>query len=291
LFRSTLLGRRIKKVAGYLSAHALSVSKYVFAEMEYRPQGWYAIKGWNDQSVADAQESHWPVLLANLQGPGPLGVAHFPWHTTREDRADHNVMMSYGYVLALAARKKERLSMLDWGGGVGHYCLYNKALLPEVEIEYHCYDVPNLCRVGKRLLPGIDITDNESDLLARHYELVVSSSSLHYFEDWRREVRKLAAVTREFLYVSRLQTVTQSSSFVVAHRVHHDGYEEFLSWCINIREFVDCVEECGLELTREFVYYSKSTIRRAPEKADCRGFLFRRRAGAASVSDSGGQGT
>jgi len=86
------LGRTLKKVAGHLSAPFVDIVKYVFAEMVYVPRGWHVIKGWNDQSVADAQESHWPTLVKNLQGRGPPGVAHFPWHTTREDRADHNVM-------------------------------------------------------------------------------------------------------------------------------------------------------------------------------------------------------
>jgi putative methyltransferase (TIGR04325 family) len=276
LFRSTLLGRSLKKVAGYLSAPILGIVKYVFAEMEYVPQGWHVIKGWHDQSVAEAQEQHWPTLVQNLQGPGPLGVAHFPWHKTREDRADHNVMMTYGYVLALAARRKEFLSILDWGGGVGHYYLYSTTLLPEVGLQYHCYDVPNLCRLGRKLLPEIHLSANEGDFLGRQYDLVISSSSLHYFQDWRQEVRKLAAVTHEFLYVSRLQTVTRAASFVAAHKIYHTGYGEFLSWCINRQEFLSCVEECGLDLVREFVYYNKWTIRGAPENGDCRGFLFRR---------------
>ncbi len=277
LFRSTLLGRSLKKVAGYLSAPILRIVKYVFAEMEYVPQGWHVIKGWHDQSLAEAQEQHWPTLVQNLQGPGPLGVAHFPWHKTREDRADHNVMMTYGYVLALAARRKEFLSILDWGGGIGHYYLYSTTLLPEVEFQYHCYDVPNLCRLGRKLLPQIHLSDNEGDFLGRQYDLVISSSSLHYFQDWRQEARKLAAVTHEFLYVARLRTVTRAASFVVAHKIYHTGYGEFLSWCINRQEFLSCVEECGLDLVREFVYYNKWTIRGAPENGDCRGFLFRRR--------------
>jgi putative methyltransferase (TIGR04325 family) len=127
------------------------------------------------------------------------------------------------------------------------------------------------------------MSDNEGDFLGRQYDLVISSSSLHYFQDWRQEVRKLAAVTHEFLYVSRLQTVSRAASFVAAHKIYHTGYGEFLSWCINRQEFLSCVEECGLDLVREFVYYNKSTIRGAPENGDCRGFLFRRR----SISGGG----
>jgi putative methyltransferase (TIGR04325 family) len=258
---------------------AQAIIKYQLAELHYEPRGWRPTQAWNDHSVTAAQEQHFPTLVRNLQGPEPLGVAHFPWHKSREDRADHNVMMSYGYVLALAARKRDGLSILDWGGGIGHYYLYSKALLPEVALQFHCFDVPNLCDLGRRLLPDIQLSDNEADFLHRQYDLVISSSALHYFEDWRREVAKVAGVTREYLYVARLQVVKQTPSFVVAHKIHHTGYGEFLSWFINRAEFIACVEQCGFELVREFLYYNVSTIRGAPENGDCRGFLFRRAAG------------
>jgi putative methyltransferase (TIGR04325 family) len=276
LFRSTLIGTGIRKAGVYLSTRALAGLKYVFAEMKYVPGGWYSIAGWNDPDVASAQEKHWPTLVANLRGPGPLGVAHFPWHQTREDRADHNVMMSYGYILALAAHNKEVLSILDWGGGAGHYYLYSKALLPEVSIDYHCYDVPSLSELGHRLLPRIHIGHDEKAFLNRQYDLVISSSSLHYFESWRDELRKLAAAATTYLYVARLQTVLRSPSFVAAHKPYHSGYREFPSWFINQEEFVNCARDCGFDLLREFVYYGKSIIRGAPERGDCRGYLLRR---------------
>src|ERR1700716_4262172 len=131
-YRPGLVNRRIRKVAEYLYPFVSDIADYACSEFEYVPHGWYAVSGWNDQSIADAQEKHWPTLVHNLEGPGPLGVSHLPLHTTRENRADHNTMMSYGYVLALAARSKDRIAILDWVGGVGHYYLYTKALLPEV---------------------------------------------------------------------------------------------------------------------------------------------------------------
>jgi len=264
-----------------MPSFVVNAAEYIGSEMEYLPQGWdvnRGIKGWNEQSVADAQEKHWPTLVHNLQGSGPLGVSHLPWRKGREDRDTHNVMMSYGYVLARVAGNRQRLSMLDWGGGAGHYCLYNKVLLPEVAIEYHCYDVPSLCQLGRQLVPEARYHDDEKDLLGNRFDLVVSSSSLHYFEHWRAVIRSLAAMTGEFLYVARLQTVSRAGSFVVLHSPLRDGYTQFLSWCLNREEFITCVESLGLELMREFVFTEKWRIRGAPERAETRGFLFRQRA-------------
>src|SRR5437763_17210026 len=112
-FVSRLARYGLRTVAGYVRPFVADIRDYLASEMEYVPEGWYATDsntgGWRDPGVADAQEKHWPTLTRNLQGPGPLGVAHFPWSVTREDRIYHNAMMSYGYVLARAARKKDRL--------------------------------------------------------------------------------------------------------------------------------------------------------------------------------------
>ncbi len=251
---------------------------YLGSEMEYvdatRFRGSAAL-AWNHKKIAQSQEKHWPTLVRNLQGPGPLGVAHFPWSHTREDRTHHNAMMSYGYVLARASRNKTMMSILDWGGGAGHYYLYSKALLPEVAFDYHCVDVPMLCEVGRKLLP--EIRFHEWAVEGLTCDLVISSSSLHYAEDWRGTARKIAASTREFLYLARVQTVFRSSSFVALHRPRRAGYPRFFSWCLNRQEVIDHLQESNLELLREFVYAGNWHVRGAPEKVETRGFLFRRK--------------
>jgi putative methyltransferase (TIGR04325 family) len=248
--------------------------------MDYVPGGWRTkgpiVDGWNTKAIVDAQERHWPTLVRNLQGTGPLGVSHFPWSVSREDRGDHNVMMSYGYVLARAVGKKDRISILDWGGGAGHYYLYSRALLPDVAIDYHCFDLAGLCNLGRRLLPEAAFHHDESELQGRTFDLVVASSSLHYFENWRDTARKLASAARESLYLARLQTVRSVPSFVAVHRPHRAGYTEFLSWCLNCEEVVRLLEESEMILRREFVHGGPWTVRGCPERAEARGFLFQR---------------
>jgi len=157
-------------------------------QCEYVPEGWSAkddhIKGWNEESIAEAQRARWPAFVLNLGGTGPLGVAHEAVAPTREGWEAHNTLMCYAYVLTLATRKRDSLTVLDWGGGAGHYCLISKALLPDVHIEYHCYDTPVLCRLGRELLPHASFHTNADDVFQRQYDLVLVSGSIQYFENW-----------------------------------------------------------------------------------------------------------
>jgi putative methyltransferase (TIGR04325 family) len=241
---------------------------------EYLPEGWKAkdssLKGWNVQSILDIRKANWPYFLELTQNTSPLG----------QNYATHNTYMTYAYVLALAARKKDCISLLDWGGGVGDYYLISKALLPEIKIDYHCKEVPLLCQGGRELLPKANFYENEEDCFKRSYDLIFSSGSLQYWEDWRQIAQKLASVTRSYLYITRLPVVHQVPSFVVVQRPYNYGYQtEYMGWFLNREEFLNYMIGLDMELVREFLIAENFPIPGAPEPGEGRGFLFRPRTG------------
>jgi putative methyltransferase (TIGR04325 family) len=249
-------------------------------EWEYIPEGWaYAdahpeIKGWNVPDVLETYKRKWPQFMARVQGKGPLGTAHESALTTDEDIRSHNTTMAFAYVLALSAHRRDLLSMLDWGGGIGHYYLLAQTLLPDMEIEYHCKDVPLLADYGGQLFPDQHFYSDES-CLGRTYDLVMASTSLHYTEDWRTLLQHLAGATRGYLYIANLPSVRKAASFVFVQRPYHYGYNtEYLAWCLNRAEFLQAADCAGLGLIREFVYGYRPLIRGAPEQNAYRGYLF-----------------
>jgi putative methyltransferase (TIGR04325 family) len=251
------------------------------AEWEYVPEGWARpVPGWDVEAVARAYESAWPSYLEALSGPGPLGVEHAVaggQAIDRHDRAAHNTIVSYGYVAALAARGAERLSILDWGGGLGHYEPLTRALVPDVELEFHCKELPALVERGRRLSPHVHFHDDES-CLERRYDLVLASSSLQYAEDWRSLFAALAAATGRYLYVTRLPVALSASSFVVLQRAYRYGYEtEYLGWVVSRDELLREAASAQLELVREFVLSAWFSAPGAPENpVEHRGYLFGR---------------
>ena len=178
--------------------------------------------------------------------------------------------------LALAAGGRETVSVLDWGGGIGHYLLVSRAVLPDAQIDYHCKDVPKLAALGRELFPEARFVSDES-CLDRTYDVVLASGSLQYSEEWPETIGKLARATGRYLFVTRLPVARTAPSFVVVQRPYAYGYDtEYLGWVVNRDELVRAAAGAGHELVREFLLESWLSAEGAPESpVEHRGFLFR----------------
>jgi putative methyltransferase (TIGR04325 family) len=252
-------------------------------DFEYVPGGWKTLPTpdnsacWNNDDVVNVETAKWGAFRDNLLGTGPLGFSHESTDPQLVgDLYFHNIHITYAYVLALAARQKTKLSLLDWGGGLGHYYLLGKAVLPEVSLDFHCREVPIMCEYGKKLCPEVHFYSEDS-CLNRRYDLAMLNGSLGYFEDWIGTLTKVASTVDEFLFLTRVFVVDRSRSFVVLHRTANYGYKSnMLTQVFNKREILTVVEAAGLRLVREFVVGEGPTIVGAPEACTDRGWLFKR---------------
>ena len=247
---------------------------------EYIPEGWayakthHEVKGWNVPDILEVYKRKWPKFVAMVEGTGPLGIAHESDLNTNTGIKSHNMIMSFAYAIALATHGLDSLTMLDWGGGIGHYYLLARAILPGVKIDYHCKDVPLLAKYGAQLFPAQHFYTDESCLQGT-YDFVMASTSLHYAEDWQSVFAGLAQATKRYLYVAHLPIVLEAPSFVFVQRPYAYGYNtEYLAWCLNRESFLACAETTKLKLIREFVYGYRPRIDKAPEQNEYRGYLF-----------------
>lgn len=251
--------------------------------LEYAPEGWNTlsgntgIQGWDNDSVIAAEVAKWQSFRDNLEGAGPLGFSHE--HTDLSDVRNiyfHNIHITYAYVLALATRNKTALSMLDWGGGLGHYYLLGKALLPGVNIQFDCREVPMMCEAGKQLCPEIHFYADD-DCLENSYDLVMVNGSLGYFENWKQLLGRITHTVNRYFFLTRVLTVRDSPSFVVLqHTDIYDYKSDMLTQVFNEKEILDVVASSGLRLVREFAVGDRVAIAGAPElPRDC-GWLFER---------------
>lgn len=250
-------------------------------EWEYIPEGWaYAkthreIKGWNVPEILEIYKRRWPRFVSLVEGTGLLSIAYESDLNTNADLNSHNTIMSFAYAITRAAHGLDSLRVLDWGGGIGHYNLLAKAVLPGIKIDYHCKDVPLLAEYGTQLFPEQHFYKDEK-CLRQVYDFVMASTSLHYVEDWQGLLADLTQATKAYLYIAHLPIVSQASSFVFVQRPYAYGYNtEYLAWCLNRECFLRHAEAIGLKLVREFIYGYRPLIYKAPEQNEYRGYLFK----------------
>ncbi|MEA2265946.1 MAG: hypothetical protein QOE27_1529 [Solirubrobacteraceae bacterium] len=257
-------------------------------EWEYVPEGWErardpsdpASRGWDVEAVAATYARRWPEFVAALAGSGPLGVGHeapLGAQIGRDSLVDQNAHLCFALVLSRSSPgRRGVVSVLDWGGGLGHHHALARALVPELELDYHVRELGAVVREGRRLNPAVTFHDAD-ECLGRTYDLVVASSSLQYAEDWRRRLGALAAATRGPLLITRIGVVEDVPSFVVLQRADAYGYATaYLGWVLNRGELLAAGRAAGLELEREFLIHDPFEIAGAPATVHHRGFVFRR---------------
>ncbi|MDJ1172664.1 methyltransferase, TIGR04325 family [Roseofilum capinflatum] len=240
-------------------------------QWEYVPEGWLRrnekIKGWNIQDILDVRIDQWKGLVEQLKKNALLS----------HDYSQQNNYILWSYVLSLTAQKKEEISILDWGGGLGEYYLIAKALLPNVKINYSCAEVPVLCEAGRSLHTDVTFYEEDRDCFAHEYDLVFCSSALQYAQDWQTLIENMVKSTRLYLYITRLPIVQNHSSFVVLQRAYSYGYNtEYLSWFLNLHELVNYVENLNMKKVRDFLIAERFPVPGAPEVGEGRGLLFAR---------------
>ena len=247
-------------------------------EFEVVPTERIATGGWDAGAVADAYVEKWPQWVAALEGPGPLGIYHEARageQLVRDDLAAHNMLLSFAYVVARAAAGRERISVLDWGGGLGHYAVLADAVLPQTTFDWNCREVPTIAAAGARANPGVTFHDDDT-CLDRTYDLVFASGSLQYEPDWERLLGRLAAATADFLFVTRVPIALESPSFAVLQRAGAYGYEtEYAGWVIARDSLLTAAENAGLVLDRELLLDAwMSPAGAAESPIGHRGYLF-----------------
>jgi putative methyltransferase (TIGR04325 family) len=265
----------------------IRVKSYIgFYEWKYVAEEWdesYSFqKAWDLNSISELQLEKWKNYTEIVNSTLPLGLNHeagIPYNN--QNIVFHNLLMTFSYVAALASLHKKKISFLDWGGGIGHYGLLMKKMLPDIEVNYFCYDFNAFCVVGNNLwLDNSVFSSNREEMLeVNKYDLVMASSSIWYEPSWKAIFKRLIDASKNYLLITRMLFIEKAQSYVALQRPSSMGYKtEYYFWVINEDEFLSFANESGLVLVRKFIVSDKIYILRAPEQGKFKGFLFRKTA-------------
>jgi putative methyltransferase (TIGR04325 family) len=251
--------------------------------LTYAPQGWAtklpneptADNVWAKYMARELQKHE--GLIRRAQNAEPLLIDPKDYVNRPTAFASYMIYMTYAYVLTLAAHEKRALKVLDYGGGLGDYYWFGKAMLPGIELEYHCMELPAVVEEVRKVSPAV-IWHTDDACLGQQYDMVMLNSSLQYIQDWQGLLRRAAAAVRIHLFLSRAPTVERVPGYVAVQRV---GDASVLCQQHNRADVLGTVQDAGLRLVREFLMGEHPWIRNAPEQPSVRGWLFQRDAGRA----------
>jgi putative methyltransferase (TIGR04325 family) len=234
----------------------------------------FAPDGWSTRLPAGAtNEDYWNRFIARERSICEALIAHVKAGDPVSVLTGDMKEVLFGYVLALVARDKQKVTVLDYGGNLGDYYWLARALVPAIELDYHCKELPLVADTGRQITPDVTWhTDNAC--FDEAYDLVMFSSSLHCLQDWQGILRRASRSARCYLLLSDVPTVRRVPAFVVTQR---SGSMTHLQCQMNRSEIVDTVERAGLRLIREFEMGPHPRVASAPEQSTCVGWLFERK--------------
>lgn len=231
----------------------------------------YAPRGWNTPLPGGGNEAYWARFLKREREWCERLVARV--RTGDPVLASDDAILGYlafGYVLALAARHKDKITVLDYGGNLGEYYWISKALVPGVQLEYHCKELPAVAAAGREISPDV-IWHTDDRCLEGTYDLVLFSASLPYLTDWQSVLQLAARATRQYLFLADTPSVREVPTYVFTQR---SGGVINLGHLFNRAEVVDVVQRSGLRLIRDFTMGPHAPVANAPEQPLYAGLLF-----------------
>jgi putative methyltransferase (TIGR04325 family) len=237
-------------------------------------------QGWSHESIVNIQVKKWEALNRELvTNPTALMINHeAPQDSWGDDLFFQNQILCFGHALALASAGRKRLSWLDYGGGLGQYGFYAKALYPDLIQNYTCFDLPLFREAAAKLnLKGRYLSDKKATLSGK-YDLIFAGSSLWYDDTWKDTLGQMAGSGASYLMVARQLMVEKAPSFVVQQQASRHGYlTQYQAWVLNQSEFLETAREKGLELVRKYYLNDMTYVHRAIENPRFVSYLFKRK--------------
>lgn len=248
--------------------------------LTYAPQGWETRlaqdEGYGFPELVAHERTQREPLIRRLQAGGPLFEAPADAAGHQDMTFENILYLTCAYALALAAREKKNLKILDYGGAMGDHYWIARALLPGVALDYHCKELPAMAQEGRALTPQATWHTDDA-CLEQAYDLVLLSSSLQYIKDWRALLRRAGAAGGRIL-ITHTSAVEHVPSYLAIQRFQGGV---MLYWQFNKNEVLEAARDAGLSLVHEFFLGEHPPVARAPEQPTYHAWLFER---GASVS-------
>lgn len=142
---------------------------------------------------------------------------------------------------------RERVSILDFGGGLGIGFMTLVESLPEAanRVAFSIVEVPEVCEAGEKLHGGRGgITYLSSIPISTTFDIVHAASSLQYIENWKEWVSSITMLNPKYILLSDV------FAGVINPYVSLQNYygSRIPHWFLSLSELVHTFDACGYQL-------------------------------------------
>lgn len=142
---------------------------------------------------------------------------------------------------------KERVSILDFGGGLGIGFMTLLESLPEArnKVSYAILEVQEVCKAGEKLYSGESaITYFTSIPASTAFDIVHAASSLQYIENWKAWVSAICMVNPKYVLLSDV-FAGKITPYVTLQNYYGSKIPH---WFLNLRELISNFDQNGYQL-------------------------------------------
>ncbi len=149
--------------------------------------------------------------------------------------------------MAAASLKKDKLRILDFGGGLGNtYLLMNSGCVKQTGLEFYVVESQEVCRKGREIFRNDNKICFYSELPkdVKDFDIIHLGSSIQYIEDWKELPGEFAKYNAEYVL---LADVPAGDIPTYATLQNYYG-SKIPHWFFNIDEFVSAFDSVNYDL-------------------------------------------
>jgi len=173
--------------------------------------------------------------------------------TVKNDKAIPSVvsyranLLPFLAAIGAANSKENRISILDFGGGLGStYISVAAACANGQVVDYHVVDSKSICQAGKRRFkdnPRLHFYDHLPDEI-QAVDIICLSSSIQYIEDWKGLLREITKYDPQYILLADLPAGDISTYATVQN--HYES--KIPHWFFNVTEVIETMTSIDFSL-------------------------------------------
>lgn len=150
-------------------------------------------------------------------------------------------------VMAAANSKENKVTILDFGGGLGSaYISATAACANQQVIDYYIVESKNVCQAGKNCFKGdsqIHFYDHLPDEI-QDVDIVCLSSSIQYIEDWKALLKEITKYDPQYILLADL-----SAGDIPTYATVQKYYESKIPyWFFNVNDIISMMSSVNFKL-------------------------------------------